>query len=155
RSYATRVLSHRVASFVERYPWIDLILDGHRYLCDLGRGEADVAIRVGDGKWSDALVEKIAIDPLFPVASPTLVHRMGTTDILALAKATSLLHFTERPYWDLWAKSTGLALPRTIRNVRFSETVMALEAAEAGQGVAMARRSLVDEAVREGSLVRL
>ena len=50
RSYATRILSHRVASFVNLYPWIDLVLDGHRHLVDLAQNEADVAIRVGDGQ---------------------------------------------------------------------------------------------------------
>jgi LysR family glycine cleavage system transcriptional activator len=46
-------------------------------------------------------------------------------------------------------------MPRKRRNVRFSESVMMLEAAEAGQGIAIARRSLVREALEAGRLIRL
>lgn len=155
RSYATRVLSHRIGSFVNAYPWIDLILDGHRHLADLARNEADAAIRVGDGRWPDAAGEKIEDDPLFPVASPDLVARLGTVDVALLAREATLLHFFERPYWETWSRGAEVELPTRTRGVRFSETVMMLEAAESGQGIAIARRSLVREALELGRLVRL
>ncbi|WP_192799190.1 LysR substrate-binding domain-containing protein [Brucella tritici] len=155
RSYATRVLSRRITSFVARYPWIDLILDGHRHLADLARNEADAAIRVGDGRWPDVAGEKIEDDPLFPVASPELVAKLGSVDVALLAEEATLLHYLERPYWETWSRSAGISLPTRTRGVRFSETVMMLEAAEAAQGIAIARRSLVREALEDGRLVRL
>jgi DNA-binding transcriptional LysR family regulator len=155
RSYSTRVLSHRIAGFVNRHPWIDLVLDGHRHLADLMRNEADAAIRVGDGRWPDATCEKIDDDPLFPVAAPSLIAERGSDEICALAESTTLLHFTERPYWESWAQAAGVALPNKPRSVRFSETVMMIEAAEAGQGIAIVRRSLVREALAAGRLIRL
>lgn len=156
RSYATRVLGHRIGDFTERYPWIELVLDGHRHLVDLGKNEADAAIRVGDGRWPDiASIEKIEDDPLFPVASPALVAKLGTCELPVLMETSPLLHFMERPYWETWTRRTGMSLPRQSRNIRFSETVMMLEAAEAGQGIAIARRSLVREALDVGRLVRL
>ncbi len=155
RSYATRVLSHHVASFTSRYPWIDLIVDGHRHLASLDRHEADAAIRVGDGRWPDVTGEKIEDDPLFPIASPDLVSRIGTADVALLAEEAPLLHYFERPYWAVWTREAGISLTAKLRNIRFSETVMMLEAAEAGQGIAIARRSLVREALARGRLVRL
>lgn len=155
RSYATRILSHRVSSFVNRHPWIDLIVDGHRYLVDLARNESDAAIRVGDGRWSDVTGEKIEDDPLFPIASPDLIGQAGTTDVVALAEKAPLLHYMERPYWEVWTQRSNVAIKGHHRNVRFSETVMMIEAAEAGQGVAIARRSLVREALAMGRLVQL
>lgn len=155
RSYTTRVICHRIDEFVEKYPSVDLVLDGHRHLVDLAKNEADAAIRVGDGEWEDATVEKIEDDPLFPVASPRLVANLGTNDVQALVEAATLLHFTERPYWETWTREAGVPLSRHTRNVRFSESVMMLEAAETGQGIAIARRSLVREAIKTGRLVRL
>lgn len=155
RSYASRVLSHRVASFVNKHPWIELIIDGHRHLADLTRGEADAAIRVGDGRWPDVIGEKIEDDPLFPVASPDMVARLGTSNVNELAEAMPLLHYMERPYWETWTRKAGVSLSPRQRNIRFSETVMMLEAAEAGQGIAIARRCLVREALEGGRLVRL
>lgn len=155
RSYSTRVLSHRISSFVDRYPWIDLVLDGHRHLADLTRNEADAAIRVGDGRWPDVNCEKIEDDPLFPVAAPSLLAGHGTSDIAGLIEIATLLHFTERSYWEAWTQVAGVALPGRARSVRFSESVMMIEAAEAGQGIAIVRRSLVREALSAGRLVRL
>lgn len=155
RSYATRILSRRVSSFVNRHPWIDLIIDGHRHLGDLARNESDAAIRVGDGRWSDVAGEKIEDDPLFPIASPDLISQVGTTDIAALAEKVPLLHYMERPYWDVWAQQSNVVVTGHHRNVRFSETVMMIEAAEAGQGIAVARRSLVRDSLAMGRLVRL
>lgn len=155
RSYATRVLSHRVASFTEQYPWINLVVDGHRHLSDLSQNQADAAIRVGRGQWPDADAEKLEDDFLFPVAAPLLVKTLGTTDVAALAAASTVLHYSERPDWQRWAEGAGVRLPSKTRDVLFSETVMMLEAAEAGQGLAMARLSLVRKALASGRLVQL
>lgn len=155
RSYATRVLSRRVASFTEQYPWINLVFDGHRHLSDLSKNEADAAIRVGAGNWTDAESEKLEDDPLFPVASPALVEALGTNDVRSLATGSNVLHYSERPYWRMWTARAAVSFPGTMREVSFSETVMMLEAAEAGQGVAMARRSLVRESMARGHLLQL
>jgi DNA-binding transcriptional LysR family regulator len=155
RSYATRVLSHRIGEFTKGNPWIDLSLDGHRHLADLAKNEADAAIRVGDGQWSDVVPEKIVDDAIFPVASPELIESLGTCTLPELLQECALLHFTERPYWEAWASAARVELPRQRRNIKFSETTMMLEAAEAGQGVAIARRSLVAEALRENRLIRV
>lgn len=155
RSYATRVLSHRVGSFTERHPWINLVIDGHRHLADLSANRADAAIRVGDGRWADADAERLEDDPLFPVAAPALVDALGTSDALSLAAGSNFLHYSERPYWPTWAKGAAIGLPSKRRGVLFSETVMMLEAAEAGQGVAIARRSLVRAALASGRLIQL
>ena len=77
------------------------------------------------------------------------------TRAMALMVAATLLHFAERPYWEQWTEAAALMLPVRPRSVRFSETVMMLEAAEAGQGIAIARRSLVKEALAAGRLMRL
>jgi LysR family glycine cleavage system transcriptional activator len=155
RSYSTRILSRLIGSFTDAYPWIDLTLDGHRHLADLSKGEADIAIRVGTGDWHDAHAEKLCDDPLFPVIAPALAERLGSSMIGAVMDKATFLHFTERNYWDAWAAKACLSPLRHKRNIRFSETVMMLEAAEQGQGIAIARRSLVEEALRSGRLVKM
>lgn len=155
RSYATRVLARRVGNFTEKYPWIDLVLDGHRHLADLIRNEADAAIRVGDGKWPDIISERIQNDYIVPVASPLLINRIGTSELDILLKAAPLLHYSERQYWDEWLDAAGLELPQRTRNIRFTESTMVLAAVEAGQGIAIARHSLVQRELSNGELVQL
>lgn len=153
RSYSTRVLSHRIGAFIEIYPWIELTLDGHRHLADLSKGEADVAIRVGKGDWPNIECERIREDSLLPVVAPKLVEAHGSTRIEDLVDKVPHLHFTEGEYWAQWSAHAGIELPKRRRNIRFTESVMMLEAAEHGQGIAIARRSLIEDALAEGRLI--
>jgi DNA-binding transcriptional LysR family regulator len=155
RSYSTRVLSHRVGMFLDLYPWIDLTLDGHRHLADLTKGEADVAIRVGDGCWPESECEKICDDALVAVISPDLARRRGSARLEDLLSGTPFLHFTEGSYWETWSQHAGVMLPDERRNIRFTESVMMIEAAEHGQGIAIARRSLVAGALQVGTLLQV
>jgi DNA-binding transcriptional LysR family regulator len=155
RSYSTRVLSHRIGEFVALHPWIELTLDGHRHLANLAKGEADLAIRVGDGSWNDAFVEKLGDDPLVPVIAPALATKLGSTRIEDVAATATFLHFTERNYWEAWAEKAEMPLPPRRKNIRFSETTMMLEAAELAQGIAIGRRSLVADALQSGRLTRM
>lgn len=154
RSYATRCLAQRIGEFVERYPWIELRLDGHRHLADLTK-DADAAIRIGDGCWPGLHVEALGADPIVPVASRSTLERIGFEPSLDDLSQETLLHFMDRDLWSAWSTGRGLVKPTAQRNVFFSETVIMLEAAQAGQGIAVARRSLVRAAFLDGRLAPL
>jgi DNA-binding transcriptional LysR family regulator len=154
RSYATRCLAHRIGEFIEQHPWIEVRLDGHRHLADLS-SDADLAIRVGNGAWPGLHVESLGRDPVVPVAAPSVAERVGLEPPMEVIVRETMLNFTERDLWAVWSKVQGWAMPPPSRTVSFSETVMMLEAAEAGQGIAVARKSLVEESLKKGTLVAL
>src|SRR5690606_20483110 len=56
--------------------------------------------------------------------------------------------------WRRWLEAAGVRDVDPDRGPRFSHAHMALEAAIAGQGVALGRTTLVSRDVREGRLVR-
>lgn len=155
RSYGSRVLSKRIGEFALSHPWIDLTIDGHRHLADLTKGEADIAVRVGDGKWPDVIAEKLADEPLFPVIAPKLAGELGSSRFEDVLNKVAFLHFSEKNYWEDWANAAGVTLPQRRPNIRFSESAMMLEAAEAGQGIAIGRNSLVEAALNAGQLVKM
>lgn len=64
------------------------------------------------------------------------------------------MHYAERPYWATWLRAAGLDPAIGEAGPRFSESTMTLAAAEAGQGLAIGRLSLVADALRSGTLVR-
>jgi DNA-binding transcriptional LysR family regulator len=154
RSYVTRRLAHHIGSFVDQFPWIELRFDGHRHLADLSK-DADVAIRVGDGRWPGLHVETLGRDPIAPVCSPVILQRTGLDPSFDALSNETFLHFMDRDMWKAWLLGQGLPAPQIIKNVHFSETAMMLEAAEAGQGIAMGRRSLVARSIETGSLAQL
>lgn len=154
RSYATRVLSKHVNDFCAAYPWIDLHLDGTRHLADLHRGEADAAIRVGEGDWPDLNAECLGDEYLSPVCSPELAGSRGPLKEPGDLQSFTLLHYSEQQQWHTWLAAVGNSSIDATKGITFTETVMMLEAAEAGQGVAIARISLVRDELAKGSLVQ-
>jgi LysR family glycine cleavage system transcriptional activator len=98
------------------------------------------------------VVTPLSAETLFPVCSPGLV-REGA-EALPFLQAAVLLHYTERAHWASWLRAAGLPESLAAMGPRFSEMSMALAAAEAGQGVAIARRSHVIDAIAAGRLAR-
>lgn len=156
RSFAARALPYRIGEFCQRFPWIDVRIDGHRYFSDLSRDEADVSIRAGDGVWPGFVVKRITNSRLFPVAAPAIAH--GERPIRKVTDLTRhpLLHYAERPYWKLWLAATGDGtLVDGRKGLRFDDSAIMLEVAEAGHGIAIARSCLVENALAHERLVQL
>ena len=84
------------------------------------------------------------------VASPQIAERVRTSP-----EDLTLLHDSH----DLWPQMLELALPATApparRNLRFNHTSLAIDAALAGQGIALCSRSFVAEDLAAGRLVQV
>jgi LysR family glycine cleavage system transcriptional activator len=91
-------------------------------------------------------------DAFFPVCSPrlaaTLPARPGD-----LARFTLLRSDDEA--WKPWFDAVGLDWPEPSRGPTFNDSSLMLQAAAEGQGIALARRTLVGNDLRNGVLVRL
>lgn len=155
RSFALRVLAPRLPDFARRYPWIDLRLDTHRYFADLGKSSADVAIRAGDGHWSEYSVERLTKDILFPVCAPALWSTGNSSEPEEdFLRRQLLYHYAERPYWPTWLQAVGFDSAIGAIGPSFGESSLMLAAAESGQGLAIGRASLVADALARGALVK-
>lgn len=152
RTFAMRVLAPRIGGFVRAHPWIELRLETHRYFAQLHGADVDVAIRTGNGEWPGHVVQPLTREVMFPVCAPALWQE-GATPAQFLIRNV-LLHYAERAHWAAWFAVAGLDPARAAAGPRFGETALALAAAEAGQGVAIAWGVLVADAIAEGRLVR-
>lgn len=155
RAFAARWLAPRIGEFCENHPWIDFRLDSSRDEAELGRGEADVSIRFGEGPWQGlVVVESLGEERLFPVCTPALLHGARPLRRVEDLSRHTLLHFADTPDWANWLKAVGATGVDATRGPRFSELAAALAAAEAGQGIAIARSTLVQRELQAGRLVR-
>ena len=154
RAFSARWLAPRLGDFWDSHPWIELRLDSSRDEADLGRGEADVSIRFGEGPWPGVQADPLGTEHLFPVCAPALLHGPRPLRELADLQRHTLLHFTDTPDWENWLRTVGARGVDARRGPRFSELSAVLAAAEAGQGIAIARTSLVRNELRRGRLVR-
>lgn len=155
RTFAMRVLAPRIGDFARSHPWIELRLDTHRYFAQLHGSDVDVAIRAGTGDWPGHVVRALTQEEMFPVCAPALwagqARNRPPAEFLA---GNTLLHYAERPHWAAWMARAGLDPALARPGPRFGETALALAAAEAGQGIAIAWGVLVADAMAEGRLVR-
>ena len=111
----------------------------------------DIAVRYGAGRWDGVEVKSLFSETLFPVCSPRFAtdHPMrAAADLLAVP----LIHHGHRP-WTLWFDAFGLPAPAQ-QGLLFDDSVMLLEAAAEGLGVALARSGLMETFFQSGRLVR-
>jgi len=155
-SFAAAWLIGRLKSFQERHPEIDVLIDATERLADLHRGEADIAIRYGVAAGGDYLSWRLFDDETLAVCSPAILpataERMTYDDL----KSFTLIHFERsnmQPSWESWRKAVGAMPIQGGRSLRFTDYNMALQAAIGGQGIALASRPLIQEALEAGLLV--
>ncbi|HKP58488.1 MAG TPA: transcriptional regulator GcvA [Polyangiales bacterium] len=150
-SFAALWLVPRLGTFRLRCPDVDVRISATPKVADLERDDVDIAVRCGLGNYPGLHVEHLLAEDLFPVCSPRL--RKGLKKPADLAHHT-LLHDETRTEWALWLQAIGLPDLAATRGPSFSLWELALQAAVAGQGVALGRSALVTPYLESGQLVR-
>lgn len=148
-SFASAWLVDRLGDFLSRNPDIEFTLQSSRGLADFERDGVDVAIRYGVGPWPGLACEKILDDDVFPVCSPDFRDGRLPRSALELLEVP-LLRLKSRE-WEHWFDALGIHAP--IHGPAFDDTELSLQAAMRGQGVALARGSLIADKLRSGALV--
>jgi LysR family glycine cleavage system transcriptional activator len=152
-SFLQKWLLPRLGDFYQKHPEIDLRFSASRELVDFSQTDFHAAVRYGDGSWPDLEAEKMLDDWVFPVASPELVAKLGEIRTLGDLAKYPLLHSASEP-WSDWLRRVGGDTTRIERGPVLEDSASVLEAAEQGQGLALARWSLVAGDLAAGRLVR-
>ena len=131
---------------------------------DFARENVDVAIRHGPGpSWPGLRSELLFPQVVFPVCSPRLLEAGPPLRAPADLARFTLLHedlwadSLGRLHvigWGAWLAAVGAGGVDASRGPRFAQTHMGLQAALAGQGVALADQVVAGEDLRAGRLVR-
>ena len=151
-SVASRWLVPRLGRFNALHPDIELSISPNSSLVDFRAEQIDVGIRYGPGNWPDTEGTRLAETVIFPVAAPSLLSGEANLQPADLARYT-LLHEDRKQWWADWLAAAGVAGVEDWRGPVF-QNHLAIEAAEAGQGFALADQILVTDALSEGWLVR-
>jgi LysR family glycine cleavage system transcriptional activator len=152
-SFAARWLLPRIGRFLAAHPDVDLDVRAAIAYIDFRHDDADMAIRYGEGSWPGVAAEHLFDDTFFPVCSPRLASGRLPARPADLAKYT-LLRAEDEP-WKPWLEAAGLDWPEPARGPIFNDSSHMIQAAAEGQGIALARRSLLGNDIVNGVLVRL
>jgi LysR family glycine cleavage system transcriptional activator len=152
-AFAAKWLVPRLAAFQAQHPNIDVHVHASNRPIDLSTGSIDIAIRYGQGRYDGMKSTLLLQDRFAPVASPTL--KVANTSDLS---RRTLIHFDwEQPLpvdltWTAWARAAQLPELNTEAGIRFSDESHAIQAAVAGQGVALLSLVLIEQELKLGVL---
>lgn len=145
-------LAPRLADFCREYPQIDI-----RYISNIWvkepDGEDDLEIRWGCGEWSGLQAQRLTWDILQPVCSPTLMASSPIHEPRDLMNHSLLHVLGYEEGWGYWLKRVGADDVDYSRGLQFDTLISTIRMAELGQGVALARSSVVEDLLKSGQLV--
>ena len=131
-------LAPRLADFCRDYPQIDI-----RYISNIW----------GCGEWAGLHSQRLTWDILQPVCSPELMARTPIREPRDLMNHSLLHVLGYEEGWGYWLKRVGADDVDYSRGLQFDTLVSTLRMAELGQGVALARSSVVEDLLKSGHLV--
>jgi LysR family glycine cleavage system transcriptional activator len=152
QSFGSRWLMPRLTKFTAREPEIEVRIDASPVLADLARDPFDLAIREGRGGYPEA--DSVRLFPLefVPVATPAVLRKLLRRDRTVDWTRARLLHEVSYDYWPDWTAMAGVGDVDVARGLFFSHTMLALDAACEGQGVALAPLPLAGRELAAGTL---
>lgn len=160
-SFAAKWLVMRLHRFQAAHPEIDVRISATNDIVDLVRGDFDLAIRYGGGRYPGVTVEKLLENEVFPACSPRLLQNgppLRTPDDLrhhALIHDQAVDRDPLMPTWPMWLMAAGVKDVPTVSGLSFSVGHLALDAAIAGHGVVLAYSTLAEADLAAGRLIRL
>jgi LysR family transcriptional regulator, glycine cleavage system transcriptional activator len=160
-SLAAKWLVLRLHRFQEQHPEVDVRISATDEVVDLTRGDFDIAIRYGCGKYPGLEVELLFTNEVFPACSPRLLTGGPPLRTPEDLSRHTLIHdqAVERdpfvPTWAMWLKAAGVKDAPAAAGLTFNSMSLAHDAAIAGQGVVLAYSNIAAADLAAGRIVRL
>ncbi len=148
---AGKWLVWRLNRFNKAHPDIQIRVEATVALVDPNTSDVDLCIRVGDGGWTGVNASKLIGHRVFPVCSPDLAKQLKKPDDLKIMPVIRDLGTTFG--WDTWLVPEGIDDRILGSGPEFSDAMMCLDAAIAGQGVFLAWDTLANDPISRGQLV--
>jgi LysR family glycine cleavage system transcriptional activator len=159
-SFAANWLIPRLGRLREQHPDLEVRVSVSTALTDFAREDVDVVIRSGLGSWPGLRADLLMEEVFFPVCSRALLSDPARPlRTPADLRGHTLLHeviedVSEQMNWERWLRAVGVEGVDTAHGPRFQLTLLALQAAASGQGVALATNVLIGDYLEAGRLAR-
>jgi DNA-binding transcriptional LysR family regulator len=146
----------RLAHFQQRHPDVELRIATTNVIMDLVAEGVDLAIRYCPESMAPAGAVRLFGESIAPVATPDLaVHGFDTAQEIGRLVLLDFEDKHEWLTWDGWLASRGLSASMARRVIRFNHYDQAIQAAAAGQGIALGRLELLGQMLQDGRLEML
>lgn len=158
-SFAAKWLAPKLDGFHQQHPDIEAWVSADMTLTDFTTTDTDLAIRYGRGIYDGLKSEKLLEETVLPVCSPRLMDGPDPIRKPEDLVRHTLLHdeSSERdascPDWSSWLRGRGVHSIDSTRGPRFNQSMLVIEAAATGRGVALAKKAIAGSDLASGRLV--
>jgi len=172
-SFSSHWLMPRLHRFVTGHPDIDVQVSTRmRQFSRLPRGqrgdfesvlgwadEVDVVVVFGNGDYPGMRVDRLLSLSITPLCSPALLEGPNALRKPADLKKHKLLHddrglmYGGHAFWDMWLDKARVTDADSSRGPHFTHSILALEAAMAGEGIVASTPELAATDIANGRLV--
>jgi LysR family transcriptional regulator, regulator of gene expression of beta-lactamase len=153
-SFATLWLAPRLASLDRETQGIGLDITTMHTPDAYDASKAAFDIRFGLGDWPNRTAYRLTTERLTPVAAFAAVVPRSRRKPDIWERLPLITVHGAREMWPDWFALAGLP-PRSASRYRFDSFVAALSAAEAGAGILLGSRPLIDGALKDKTLITL
>lgn len=152
-SFAGRWLVRRLPRFQATHPSVSVRIVTREFSEGFKPDDADMAILYGRGDWDNFFCSLLLKEEITAVCSPQRLERAGS----GILREGQFIHDDNLGVtWADWLAFAGLAgagMSYRAPGLHFGHSHLALQAAERGDGIALASWPLVMDAVADGRLV--
>ena len=144
----------RLSDVRSAVPDVEIRMETSTRDTDLVREGVSLGIRRGNGRWPGYHSAFLIGEAISPVCAPGLIENAQASDLIH----QPLIHLEEpsrlRPTWVDYFAAQSVAFRDDGAGLRLNEYALVLQAALAGQGIALGWHHLTDPLVAQGLLIR-
>lgn len=149
-TFAVGWLLPRLTDFKRLHPYVDVRLSTNNNRVDIAAEGLDYTIRFGNGAWHDIEAEALFEAPLSVLCIPQISRQLEKPEDVA---RQSLLRSYRHDEWPEWFEAAGVSPPQ-IRGPVFDSSIIMVEAALQGAGVALAPPLMFSRHLASGAIER-
>lgn len=152
-SFAHCWLLPRLSDFQKQHPDIKIRLEPSDKLTNFDEGETDIGIRFGEGNYPNLHTELLAADSILLACKPGLVDKSKPirAQILEQKLIMDICPDAERA-WQCFFDLHDIKKHEAPEFLSIDNAAIVVQAAQAGQGIAMVRRRLIEPQLELGQL---
>lgn len=155
-SLSSRWLVPRLCRFQQLYPHINVRIQPTNQLLNFDQSELDLAIRFGTGEYKQLESRRLVGDTMHMVCHPLLASKILTPQAVCSHPTLKENSSDVIPAWEHFYAQHSITPNNALSALQVDDSsITIIEAALAGQGVAMLRHSLIYEQLERGQLVKL
>lgn len=153
-SFGSQWLMTRLDDFRSKHPGITVQISATAEPIESDRSAADIEIRYGTGDWPDLDAALLLGESIFPVCHPDLLKGKSGLKVPKDLAKFDLIDVPGYPQgWSDWLRTAKVSFDWMKHRIAVDQSVMAIQLALDGRGVALGRSPLILRELTEGRLV--